>query len=142
MCCDDGFGVLRAQANDALNVSRCAWRALIQEAALQAGRHAASASLATSRSIARAKAAWKLAASAYKGFRFHDLRHQAVTEMTEASAPDSVIQALAGHMSKRMMDHYSRVRKAAKRDVTDTLPGGLMCPEPAASTIANSTKPN
>jgi site-specific recombinase XerD len=36
------------------------------------------------------------------------------TEMAEAGAQDSVIQSLAGHMSKRMMDHYSHVRRAAR----------------------------
>ena len=69
-------------------------------------------------------AAWKRAATPYAGFRFHDLRHQAVTEMAESRAPDSVIQSLAGHMSKRMQEHYSHVRRAAKREVTNKAPGG------------------
>jgi integrase len=118
---------------------RTAWRALRQEAARQAGREAAGAALANVKSIRRAVTAWKRAAAPYAGFRFHDLRHQAVTEMAEAGAPDSVIQALAGHMSKRMMDHYSHVRRAAKREVTDSLPGGLMNLAPAPKT---DTRPN
>jgi hypothetical protein len=46
--------------------------------------------------------------------------------MAEAGAPDSVIQSLAGHLSKRMLDHYSHVRRTAKKLVTDQLAGGLM----------------
>jgi len=58
--------------------------------------------------------------------RFHDLRHQAITELAEAGAPDATIEALAGHLSREMMEHYSHVRMAAKREALDRLPGGLM----------------
>ena len=34
--------------------------------------------------------------------------------------------ALAGHMSKRMVEHYSHVRMAAKRTVLDKMESGLM----------------
>ncbi len=107
---------------------RTAWRALVKEAARQAGRQAAVAALRNQRRISGAKAAWRQAAAPFIGFRFHDLRHQAVTELAEAGAPDSVIEAIAGHMSKRMVDHYSHVRMAAKREAVDGLPGGLMEP--------------
>jgi integrase len=117
---------------------RTAWRSLVKEAARQAGRQAAAASLEKARSLASAKAAWKQAAAPYRGFRFHDLRHQVVTEMAEAGAPDAVIQSLAGHMSKRMVEHYSHVRRAAKREVMEKLPGGLMNPPPIEP--ANATE--
>jgi integrase len=61
-----------------------------------------------------------------KGFRFHDLRHQAITELAESGAADATMMALAGHVSKRMLDHYSHVRMAAKRSAVDSLGGGLM----------------
>jgi integrase len=61
-----------------------------------------------------------------KGYRFHDLRHQAITEMAEAGAPDATIKAVAGHIDQTMMEHYSHVRMAAKRDVLEKLAGGLM----------------
>ncbi len=93
---------------------RTAWRALVKEAGRQAGRQAALAVLRAGGGISRAKTAWRQAAAPYSGFRFHDLRHQAVTELAEGGAPDSVIQSIAGHMSKRMQDHYSHVRMAAK----------------------------
>jgi hypothetical protein len=34
--------------------------------------------------------------------------------------------ALAGHMSREMIEHYSHVRMAAKREALDKLAGGLM----------------
>lgn len=65
-------------------------------------------------------------AAALKGFRFHDLRHQAITELAEAREPDRVIESLAGHLSRNMLEHYSHVRRAAKRIAISKLPGGLM----------------
>ncbi len=67
------------------------------------------------------------------GFRFHDLRHQAITEMAEAGASDATLMALAGHMSRRMLEHYSHVRMAAKRTALDKLEGGLMAIPQATS---------
>jgi hypothetical protein len=54
------------------------------------------------------------------------MRHQAITEMAETGASDATIMALAGHMSRRMLEHYSHVRMAAKRTVLDKLESGLM----------------
>ena len=36
--------------------------------------------------------------------------------------------ALAGNLSREMMEHYSHVRMAAKREALDKLAGGLMKP--------------
>lgn len=120
---------------------RSAWRSLVEESTRQAARTAAAAALKAGQGIRGGLRAWRQAAATFEGLRFHDLRHQAITEMAEAGAPDSVIQALAGHLSKRMMDHYSHVRLAAKRDITDRLAGGLMGPtEPAAD--PQVAKPN
>ena len=60
--------------------------------------------------------------------RFHDLRHQAITELAEAGVSDATLMALAGHMSREMLEHYSHVRLAAKRAAIDMLAGGLMKP--------------
>jgi integrase len=117
---------------------RTAWRSLVREARKQAGREAARAALAAGQRIGCAKANWRRAAAPFAGLRFHDLRHQAITELAEAGAQDSVIQSLAGHMSKRMLDHYSHIRRAAKRDATDKLSGGLMNPEPAVAQIESA----
>jgi hypothetical protein len=37
--------------------------------------------------------------------------------MAEAGASDATIMAVAGHVDQAMMEHYSHVRMAAKRDV-------------------------
>jgi integrase len=107
---------------------RTAWRALVHEAATQAGRNAARTALANGKGLSAAKSAWRRAAAALAKFRFHDLRHQAITELAETGASDATLMALAGHMSRRMMEHYSHVRTAAKRDATDKLESGLMGP--------------
>lgn len=105
---------------------RTAWRALVAETARHAGRDAAREALAAGRGFREVRAAWKQAAAPIKGLRFHDLRHQAITEMAEAGASDATLMALAGHMSRRMLEHYSHVRMAAKRTATDRLESGLM----------------
>jgi integrase len=56
-----------------------------------------------------------------QGFRFHDLRHCAITQLAENGQPDSVIMAIAGHVSKRMLERYSHVRMEAKRNAMDVL---------------------
>jgi integrase len=74
------------------------------------------------------RTAWKslTRAAGLPGFRFHDLRRQAITELAEAGAPDATLMAVAGHMSRRMLEHYSHVRMAAKRAALEKLESGLM----------------
>ena len=74
------------------------------------------------------RTAWRslTKAAALKGFRFHDLRHTAITELAEAGAPDATLMALAGHMTRRMLEHYSHVRMEAKRAAVGKLSSGLM----------------
>ncbi|MGA3126065.1 MAG: site-specific integrase [Candidatus Korobacteraceae bacterium] len=55
------------------------------------------------------------------GFRFHDLRHCAITSLAESGASDSTIMAIAGHVSRRMLERYSHVRMEAKRTAMETL---------------------
>ena len=105
---------------------RTAWRKLIAETARRVGREAAKDTLAAGRGIRAAIAAWKRAAAPFRGFRFHDLRHQAITEMAEAGVSDATLMAVSGHMSRRMLEHYSHVRMAAKRTGLDKLESGLM----------------
>ncbi len=59
--------------------------------------------------------------SPFLGFRFHDLRHQAITELAESKASDQTIMGIAGHVSKKMLQHYSHVRMEAKRSALDAL---------------------
>jgi integrase len=67
------------------------------------------------------KADTKDVKSPFHGFRFHDLRHQAITELAESKASDQTIMGIAGHVSKKMLQHYSHVRLEAKRCALDAL---------------------
>lgn len=109
---------------------RTSWHKLLAEAARRAGRDAASAALNARKGLGGAKIAFRSAAASFVGFRFHDLRHQAITELAEGGATDATMMALAGHVSRRMLEHYSHVRMAAKRGALDKLESGLMGPYP------------
>ncbi len=65
-------------------------------------------------------------AAGLKGFRFHDLRHTAITEMAEAGAADATLMAITGHLTREMLEHYSHVRMEAKRAAVEKLSSGLM----------------
>jgi integrase len=56
-----------------------------------------------------------------ESFRFHDLRHCAITQLAENGQPDSVIMAVAERVSKRMLERYSHVRMEAKRNAIEGL---------------------
>jgi integrase len=56
-----------------------------------------------------------------EGLRLHDLRYSAVTVLAESGASDQTIMSLAGHVSKRMLDHYSHIRLDAKRKAVESL---------------------
>ena len=53
--------------------------------------------------------------------RFHALRHHAITELAESQASDSTIMSIAGHVSPKMLAHYSHIRIEAKRTALDAL---------------------
>ena len=105
---------------------RTSWRKLVLATARRAGREAAREAVESGGGFRVARAAWKRAAAPFTGLRFHDLRHQAITEMAEGGASDATLMAVAGHMSRRMLEHYSHVRMAAKRTALDKLESGLM----------------
>ena len=48
--------------------------------------------------------------------RLHDLRHTFATRLAENGASESTMLALMGHMSRAMLERYSHIRMAAKRD--------------------------
>jgi len=102
---------------------RTAWRSLVKQAAKLAGDEAAKLAEQMGKDVAEAR---RRASEAFRGFRFHDLRHQAITELAEAGASDATLMALAGHMSRRMLEHYSHVRMAAKRNAVELLQTGLL----------------
>jgi integrase len=53
--------------------------------------------------------------------RFHDLRHTCITKLAESQASDMTIMAIAGHVSRRMLERYSHIRVAAKRTALDAI---------------------
>jgi integrase len=52
--------------------------------------------------------------------RFHDLRVTCITKLAESQTSDMTIMAIAGHVSRRMLEHYSRIRMDAKRTALDS----------------------
>lgn len=77
------------------------------------------------RHILDIKTAWKnLRTLSGVQCRFHDLRHTVATKMAEKGVPESTMLALLGHMSRQMLERYSHIRLAAKRDAMEgiTLP--------------------
>jgi len=48
--------------------------------------------------------------------RFHDLHHTIITELAKAGVPE-----LSGHLSRRILQHYSQVRLRAKGEARDGL---------------------
>jgi site-specific recombinase XerD len=59
--------------------------------------------------------------SATEGLRFHDLRHSFITDMVERGVPLGTIQAFVGHMSKRVLDHYTHISTGAARKAVELL---------------------
>jgi len=55
------------------------------------------------------------------GLRFHDLRHHCITRLAEAGVPEQTLLAIAGHVSREMLEHYSHIRIQAKREAVATL---------------------
>ena len=73
------------------------------------------------------KTSWTTARTAANvSCRFHDLRHTAITELAESGAADATLMAIAGHMTREMLEHYSHVRMQTKRAALDGISSGLM----------------
>lgn len=53
--------------------------------------------------------------------RFHDLRHHVISRLAEGQTSDQTIMSIAGHVSPRMLAHYSHIRMEAKRQALDSL---------------------
>jgi integrase len=56
-----------------------------------------------------------------EGLRFHDLRHTFITQMVERGVPLGTIQAFVGHMSARMLKHYTHISTGAARKAVELL---------------------
>jgi DNA-binding MarR family transcriptional regulator len=60
-------------------------------------------------------------AAGLPGLRVHDLRHTVITELAEMGVADHVLESISGHLSRRMLEHYSHIRIDAKRQALDAL---------------------
>src|SRR5207302_964392 len=58
------------------------------------------------------RSAWRSLrkAAGLRTFRFHDLRHHAITELAESKASERTIMSVAGHISRQMLERYSHIR--------------------------------
>jgi integrase len=75
-----------------------------------------------SRPVTTIKSAWEgVRTAAGVNCRFHDLRHTAITKLAEQGVPDSTMKALAGHVHEKMLERYSHIRMAAKREAVEAL---------------------
>jgi len=55
---------------------------------------------------------------------FHDLRHTCITKLAESQASEQTLMAISGHVSRKMIEHYSHIRMDAKRMATDAIVDG------------------
>jgi len=72
------------------------------------------------RHVKRWRTAWRTLTkkAGLPGFRFHDLRHCAITQLAENGTSDSTIMAIAGHVSRKPNAlRWKHSLSAAKRRV-------------------------
>ena len=76
-----------------------------------------------SKSITSWRSAWRSALRcAGLRLRFHDLRRTAITNLSESpKLSEQTIMSIAGHLSRRMLVHYSHIRLQAKRRALDAI---------------------
>ncbi len=69
-------------------------------------------------------------------YRWHDCRHTFVTRLAENSkVSEETIRALAGHVSKKMLERYSHIRIAAKQAAIGALEKAAVAMDEADSTV-------
>jgi hypothetical protein len=74
------------------------------------------------RPITTFKTAWRnVRKNANVTGRWHDNRHTLITDLAESGAGDQTIMDIAGHVSKRMLRHYSHIRMEAKRSALESI---------------------
>lgn len=72
-------------------------------------------------------------AAGLQRLRLHDLRHHAITKLAESNAAsEETIMAIAGHVSREMLQHYLHIRQEARRKAVaaldnDTITSQLEC---------------
>jgi integrase len=100
---------------------RSAWRSLVKATAERAGKLAHASAVAGGAPLESAETDRTKAMAALTGLRFHDLRHCAITRLAESEASDQTIMSIAGHLDRKMLEHYSHIRNAAKCKALDAI---------------------
>jgi len=68
-------------------------------------------------------------------YRWHDCRHTFVTRLAEnPNVSEETIRALAGHVSKKMLERYSHIRSAAKQAAISALERSAVIVDAAEAT--------
>ena len=49
------------------------------------------------------------------------MQHTAITKLAESMTSEQTIMSIAGHVSRRMLEHYSHIRQEAKRRAVESL---------------------
>lgn len=75
------------------------------------------------RPLGQWKKAWRDALhAAGVRYRWHDCRHSFVSRLaSNPTISESTLKALSGHVSKRMLEHYSHVHAGAKQAALQSL---------------------
>jgi integrase len=119
-----GAATVRPDPTRPMNTWRTAWRSLTRAIeCLQCGQLQALGEMCANEDC---KADIHRLRSPLHGLRFHDLRHHAITGLAESLASDQTIMSIAGHVSPKMLAHYSHVRLEAKRQAPDALARGAL----------------
>jgi integrase len=86
--------------------------------------------------------AWRTAMKAAGlTYRFHDTRHSLITRLAENPAvSEGTIRAIAGHVSKQMLERYSHIRTQAKQDAIAALHSGRISSEGTQRGTQSETK--
>jgi len=56
-----------------------------------------------------------------RAYALLDVRHCAITKLAESEASDQTIRSIAGHLDRKMLEHYSHIRNAAKRKAVEAI---------------------
>ncbi len=69
------------------------------------------------------RSAWRSLrrAAGLEGIRFHDLRHTFISLMGERGVPLAVLQGMVGHLSAKMIRHYTHISTQAARQAVELL---------------------
>jgi integrase len=74
--------------------------------------------------------AWRIACKAAGArYRPHDMRHTFISRLAEnPNVSEQTIKALAGHVSRQMLERYSHIRSQAKHAAIQALEQGAVDP--------------